>query len=279
MRVSVAKTGRLTAMAFLLGLALVPAASANVTITPTNVLIEGRQRYADVNLINDADTQNSYEINWRFFRMEELTGAYVEQTTPTTDFDLTQNIIFTPKRMSLPPKGMQKVRFGLRLKGEPPAPGDYRAHIEFKQAGTVTANHSPSVKKDTVVGIGLTVGFSIPVIYRVGESDALASFGQITTQINPKTQKIEAIIPVNRSDSKFGLLGHLFVYYNDKKVGELRNANVFPEIRSRVFALPLEVTSLSGGRLRIVYSEQDRSSKLDKSKVGIMAEKTIQIGR
>lgn len=254
---------------------LTSSALASLTITPTLLVIEGRERYADVNLINNSDKPQSYAINWRFFKQGELEGNYLTSEKSITDFDLTQNLVFTPKRVRLAPDDLQKIRLGLRLKGEPPAPGDYRAHLELKESSENAAPGQSQGQGRTSVGVKINVGFSIPVIYRVGAPDVQGVIGDVKTQINPNTKQIELVVPVSRkpATSKFGLLGHFRVYLGDTLIGEQKNANVFPEIETRVFKIPLKTMALNSGSVRIVYSDY----KFDGNEQAVLAEKTMTI--
>lgn len=262
-------------------------AQATVTITPTAVVIEGRNRYADVNLINTSDKETSYEIGWRFYRMTEGTGAYVDVTGPTTAFDLSQYLIYSPRRVTLTPGASQKIRLALRLTGEPPEPGDYRAHLELKEAEAPPpppSDDPPADAGDTAqdgrkkisVGIGVSVGFSIPVVYRVGEAPVTATIGTVTRAVNPRTGRIELSIPVTRAEGPYGIVGHLQVFYTapggqETIVGEVKNANIFPEINARTFTVPIRVDNLNGGSLRVVLRDADRKKDI------VFAETTIPV--
>lgn len=278
MKRNILKNGLLTcaaiAAAFVGG---VPAANAGLTVAPTIAVIAGRDRYADLSLINPDKEAAFYEVGWTFMKMEEGTGKYIDTDKSTTDFDLTKHIVVTPRRVTLPGKGVQKVRFGLRLNGEPPAPGDYRAHVTLASKPAESApqqvdkQSDPSQPKKARVGVTINVGFSIPVVYRVGESTDTVEMGAVKTQINQTTKKIEVVIPVTKTKSAFGAMGAMNVYYKDELVGEVKNANIFPEITSRTFVVPLKVEKLAGGSLKIVYRD------FDKKKDKILAEKTIPV--
>lgn len=261
-----------TVMAALGTLVALPA-KANITITPTMVMIEGRDRYADVNVANTTGQRQTYELEWKFLKMDEGTGHYKVVDKPLTDFDLTQNIVFTPRRVTLAPKGVQKVRLGLRLKGEVPPPGDYRAHLEFVNyaAEPQTADDQTVGPRESRIRVGLNVGFSIPVVYRVGDGTGDASIGTVTTEINPKTNKIEAVVPLTRADNPYGTMGAILVDYNGKRVGQVRNANIFSEIKSRTFRVPLDTKSLSGGALDITYvsTNSDKEIVYDSKRINI----------
>jgi P pilus assembly chaperone PapD len=254
---------------------VVPAKAA-ITITPTLVVIEGRARYADVNLVNSGDLLSTYAIGWRYYKMEEGTGGYLNSEGSTTDFDLGKNMIFTPRRIAIDPQQVQKIRLGLRLKGEPPPPGDYRAHLELKEVPADAAAPAQDKKpgqRGASVGVKVNVGFTIPVVYRVGESDAKVEIGKIETRINQKSGRIEVLVPATKSKSNFGILGRLEIYYKDDLVGQVKNANIFPEINQRTFKIPLTVNTMSGGSLHIVYKD------FHKDQDNILTEKTVPVGR
>ncbi len=243
-----------------------------LTISPTIIIIEGKNRYADVALINTSDVVQDYEVSWKFLSMEEGTGKYKESGASTTPFDLTKNMVFTPKRVRLEPKSMQKVRLGLRIKGEAPPPGDYRAHLELREAA-VSPDQAKPASKGTSVGIKINVGFSIPVVYRVGASDVTAEIGDVVLGVNPVTSKIEASVPIQLSESPYGVLGHLYVYYNNKLIGEVGNANIFAETHKRTFTVPLKSDKLSGGSLKVVFMDYRK----DQNRT--YAQKIIEVGK
>lgn len=258
---------------------------ANVTITPTIAVIEGRERYADVNLLNITESPHTYAIGWKFMKMVGTEGAYMNADKSLTDFDLTKNIVFTPKRVTIEGGAMQKIRLGLRLKGEPPAPGDYRAHLELVDVGTpdILPMQPPSPdelprqptegEKQITAAVKVNVGFSIPVVYRVGESTAKPVIGTVTMGID-KAGRPEVIIPVTKVGGEtYGVMGQIIIMYEGKTVGEVRNANIFPETTSRVYKIPLNVQKVSGGSLRIVYKHYDPTNQT------IYAEKTIPVGK
>lgn len=249
---------------------------AGLSIVPTLVVIEGRERFADVNLINTSKEAKTYEVRWRFFEMEEGTGSYLDREKSLTEFSLADHVVFTPRRVRLEPNKLQKIRLGLRLSGEPPAPGDYRAHLEFKEinpAAPVNQTSNDGGEKATV-GVKINFGFSIPVVYRVGESNVKAQIGDVKSAYNDKTKNLELIVPVSKaSGDNYGLLGHLLVYQGDKLIGEQKNANIFSEAKSRTFNVMLNVDRLEKGSVRVVYMEAEKGDKARAT----FAEKNIAI--
>ncbi|PZQ48273.1 MAG: hypothetical protein DI551_01940 [Micavibrio aeruginosavorus] len=267
---------------FLLVFGLLPQkAHAELTITPNVVLIQGRDRFAEVNLINTGDSATTYQIGWRFFKMTETGYQPVEASL--TPFDLSQNVVFTPRTVTLEPGVRQKVRLALRLKSEPPAPGDYRAHLSFKMVSDPLASlkakkNAPGEHKN-IVGVGMKVGYSIPIIYRVGESNSVVTIDKAAFQINPKNKKPEATVTFSRGEGAYGVVGHLYLYHKpasgeEKLVGEISNANIFSELKSRTLTIPLNVETLSGGALHVVYMKTESKNQKD-----IIAERSFPIGQ
>lgn len=262
----------LYALALIAGAVAAWPAFANITVTPMLIVMEGRDRYADVNLVNTGGNTESYAITWRHMKMVEGTGAYEPVETSNTTFDLAQHVVMTPRRVSIEPGGMQKIRLGLRLKGEPPAPGDYRAHLEMtNDTRPDTSGAKPAKEGEVTVGVKINVGVSIPVIYRVGESDVTATIGDISTQINEKSKGIEVNVPVTRSGGPFGIYGHIKIMSGGKIVGEVKNANLFAEINQRTFVIPLNIDNDLGQTLEIVYKHY--SPKNDT----VFAQKTFNV--
>ena len=65
----------------------------------------------------------------------------------------------------------------------------------------------------------------------------------------------------------------MVVTYNDKVVGEVKNANIFREIENRTFAVPLSVDKLSGGALYVTYKD------FDNKKEKVYDQKTVPISK
>ncbi|MCB1538998.1 MAG: hypothetical protein H6865_01585 [Rhodospirillales bacterium] len=255
-------------------------ARAGIAVSPMTVMISGHQRYADVTVINTGDSVETYEMAWRHMRMQEKTGNYDNvETSPDGDFDLAAHLVFSPRRVTLAPHAAQKIRMALRLDGAVPPSGDYRAHFLLQQTSLPdsAADDDGNEIKDNKVSVRILVGFSVPVVYRVGDGRAKAVIGDVATRINPDTHAIELTVPVTREEGPYGIQGTLGVTYESpdgsrRYIGGLNNANIFREIRERDFTLPLKVKALSGGKLHIVYADANDEKT-------IYAEKWIPVGK
>ncbi|MEZ5814798.1 MAG: hypothetical protein R3E13_08825 [Alphaproteobacteria bacterium] len=239
------------------------AAYADITITPTRVVFNDGDRFSEVVLINTGDKQVTYEINWRFFTMVEgANAAYEEADGPTTEFDLTQHMVYTPRRVTLAPGGKQKIRLALRRPAEV-QPGEYRAHLGFskvREAEPLESAEDPGRKSGALVKIN--VGYTIPVIFRAGQPDVEGTIESVSFRRNEQNGRLHAIVTLARSGGPYGVLGHLYIY-NDKNevIGEVSNAHIFPEVNRRVLDVPL-LDENPGSNLRVVLAHYNRAKGL-----------------
>ena len=265
---SLCKTVRVLALTFLATLSLMPKAYADMTITPTIVVFEGRDRFKDVTLINTSNEQKTYEVGWRFYRMlNEGLAPYMDIDDSLTEFDLSENIVYTPRRVTLAPGGKQKIKLALRRRQDLPA-GEYRAHLAFK---AVRAEEPVNAESDDDVtgevrklsaAVKINLGFSIPVVLNVGEPEVSADIKLLSLQRNQQSGYVEALVEVHRTGGPYGILGYLRVYNSqDQVVGEVSNAYVFSEADVRTFKIPLPKEELlTGESLRVALDYYDRQA-------------------
>lgn len=162
----------------LLGLLLMSAnqAIAELMLYPTRLVIEGNQRTAQVQLINNGADSTTYRISLINQRMNE-DGSFSSVTTalPGEQF-ADEMLLFSPRQITLAPGATQTVRIMVR-KPSGLAEGEYRSHMLFSQqpepavAGTDIETRDVPVQ---VIGVTITalISASIPVIVRHGEIDA-----------------------------------------------------------------------------------------------------------
>lgn len=239
-------------------------ASANILITPTRVVFEGRDRYADVTLVNNGKKSMKYEMEWVYHLMQPETGYYAVVEDLGDGFDLSKNIVFSPRRVELAPGAKQKVRLALRRPAEVPD-GDYHVHLKFRALPTELSTDGLEAEAPAAAQVRINVSYTIPVILRAGEPDVKASIGRIELVRNPSTGLLNAHVPVKRPEnSPYAVLGYFWVYHvdasnNEELIGELSNAHIFSEIDERTFDVPLR-KDISGGSLKFVLRYFDKKN-------------------
>lgn len=237
-------------------------ANANILITPTRIVFEDRDRFSVVTLVNNGDTVKSYEMDWVHFSVDGNGEVTMQMEKTGGGFDLSEHIVFSPRRVTLEPGAKQKIRLALR-RPETIPDGDYSVHFRFHALPDPVLVLEPGQEKKMEASIKINVSYTIPVVLRVGEARVTADIGQINMSRN-NTGALDINIPVTRSDSPYAVLGWLKVFHEttngEELVGEISNAHIFTEMSRRDFVVPLKKELSGGGRLRIVLRYYDLSS-------------------
>ncbi len=148
------------------------AATKSVMLAPTRVVFEGRTRSAVVRLINPNNEACSFKVELVAVRMDDF-GNRAETKTPDAGELFAQKLIrFSPRRTTLPPRGLQTLRLMVRKPGDLPE-GEYRAHLKvtpIPDAPTEKQGNGQEAGKVSI-SIDLLFSISIPIIIRHGEGD------------------------------------------------------------------------------------------------------------
>lgn len=243
-----------------LGAAALPAlAAGDLLVAPTRLILDG-SRGTEVVLNNIGGAPATYRISLEIKRMTAAGGLdeiAEEDITPAERAALDM-IVFSPRRVTLPPNQPQVVRVGVRVpEGLPP--GEYRAHMLFRAVPDATPAEAAGAKPASAdVSIALTpiYGITIPVIVRVGDLVAEASIGEAWVSEGADGAAFNFDLARSGNRSVYG-----DVEVTRPGVAEpllvARGIAVYPEIGARKVSLrvPDEVAAKLKGPVRIRYSE------------------------
>lgn len=266
--------------ALMAGASFVVPASAQLLITPLQVTMEGRTRANDIVLVNTSQETNTYRLEWMQMELSQKTGGYQPSDMKSGKLFLQNFAVFSPRQVTLGPGEKQTVRIGVR---RPPdlADGEYKSHLKFK----VEAKPPPPAQKDPSLGKNefragaqVQASFIVPVVYRSGEYDCKITLGDPSFNINEKTGKMIITVPVERAGIH-GVIGLIEAYYKpeggeETLLGGVGNANLFPEITSRSFKIPTQVSGLEAGTLRLKFLKAEGQ----KNNYVQLDEKTYPVG-
>lgn len=161
-------------------------ALAGLMLYPTRVVMEKKDRSAQVVLINNADKPESYRINIVNRRMTE-TGEIVSADTALPDERFADTMLrYSPRQVTLPPGKSQIVRIMVRKPADLPA-GEYRSHLQFDRVSDAEGsadleNLAKPKEGEIAVFIQALVGASIPVIVRHGETSVTISLADLALE-------------------------------------------------------------------------------------------------
>ncbi|HTF84838.1 MAG TPA: hypothetical protein VL987_09655 [Cellvibrio sp.] len=252
----------LTSLLLLLG--AVPA-FAELMLYPTRVVIEGNQRTAQIQLINNGTESKTYRIAVVNRRMSE-TGGFVDIDEPLPGELFADHMLrFSPRQVTLAPGAGQTVRVMVR-KPANLAEGEYRSHLLFSQQPEASGQNSVETRKEHDKGIGVVItpliGASIPLIVRHGKLDAEVKLTHLELQ-QSRGQASFLALRLERSGER-SVYGDLTVTFTPKGGSEtvVARANgvaVYSPNPVRRARLALELPGekpLANGSLRVTFQEQ-----------------------
>ena len=236
-----------------------------VTVTPTRIVFEGRQRSAEVILVNTTSTPATYRISFKNMRMLE-DGSYEDIVAPVNgELFADQMIRYSPRQVYLEPGESQTVRLLLR---KPPdlAPGEYRSHLLLQSIPPETAGkdiEKPDIPEGVIqIQISTVFAITISVIIRQGELSATVIITDLALKSSENSNEPTILfLRLNRSGNR-SVSGEVKVTFKSDKegdeqvVGLAQGIAVLSPYPTRTVKLPLRMPEgvvLQNGRLHIVY--------------------------
>jgi fimbrial chaperone protein len=240
---------------------------ADLMLYPTRVVFEKDQRAAQVELVNQGKTPETYRISVVNRRMGE-SGEFIVISEPGPGELFAESMLkYSPRQVTIPPGSSQTVRILLRKPADL-APGEYRSHLQFDRVADASGRSSvEDVGKDKPSGVGVIlsalVGASIPVIVRHGDTQASVSLSHValapsTTQAGPA---VSFDIQREGNRSVYGDLSVTFTPRQGAAVDAARASGVavYAPNGLRRARMPLDLPQgavMSGGTLRVSYRER-----------------------
>ncbi|MCX6335483.1 MAG: molecular chaperone [Bacteroidia bacterium] len=247
-------------------LLLIPAENAfaqgNLLITPRRALFEGKTRSLDLNLANIGKDTAIYSISLIQERMKE-DGSFESITEPDPGQRFADRYIrFFPRTVTLGPNESQSVKVQLIRSGEL-EPGEYRSHFYFRATPVnLPLGEDQKVNDTTTLTVKLTpvFGLTIPVIIRVGDSDAKVTITGLSLDFNAGTDPVLKMA-FNRTGN-MSVYGNIVVDHISPQgvithVGMANGVSVYTPNTIRRFQLALNKVSgidLKSGKIRVTYS-------------------------
>ncbi|WP_295529818.1 hypothetical protein, partial [Novosphingobium sp. Chol11] len=222
----------------------------DINLFPKRVVIDDRQRLANLGLYNRAVATGEYEITVADMAMQP-DGRLVELASitdpaaralikPASGF-----LRWSPRRVSLPGSEAQMVRIMARVPPELP-PGEYRSHFTVVSVPPETGGTSidEASGAESADGIGVRIvprfGISIPVIVRVGQTTLNVGLKDFAMIAQPGGGRVLSFkITREGSRSAFGDIT-ITAPGAKKPVGEIKGIGVYTEIAERSVEIVLD---------------------------------------
>lgn len=247
-------------------------AQAKLLVSPLYISLEGRERTSQLVVANVSDRTLTYRLKWdQVIQDPTNNGKYKEQDPAVNGPYLQDFAVFSPRQVTLKPTESQTVRIGIRRPADLPE-GEYKSHIKLEIIQN--PDELQPVKGITAI---VNMGYSLPVVYRVGEYNCQIEMGEPAITTNQKSGNLMLKLPVDRSGIH-GVLGQIEVFYTPRN-GERKlimtygNVNMFPEINERIYDIPLNAPGFKPGKIDLVFYKAEGK----RDEYIVMDQKTIDI--
>ena len=152
------------------GVSAADAASADLTLAPTRIIMEKDARYATVNVKNAGDGTGRYRIDVVDASMQGNGGVKLLENDARDPFSARDNLSISPHSMTLAPGDYQTVRILVKNK-DALADGEYRSALKVTMTETDVDAVTNRPKGDAVgIVIKPKLVMAIPIILRRGET-------------------------------------------------------------------------------------------------------------
>jgi hypothetical protein len=237
-------------------------AQGNLLITPRRVVFEGTKRSMDLNLANTGKDTATYAISLIQIRMKE-DGGFETITEPDPGQNFADRYIrFFPRSVILGPGEAQSVKVQVS-KVNDLASGEYRSHFYFRAVPNIKPlGEETAVKDTTSISVQLTpiFGITIPIIIRIGESDAKVNISDLRLNILKDTiPNLSLLFNRTGNMSVYGDLAvdHISTQGKITRVGVANGVAVYTPNTIRRFQFNLNKVpgvDFKTGTLRVIYS-------------------------
>lgn len=269
MKMKLVNFGRLSRAAALLLLFLCghQSALAGLMLYPTRVVLESKDRSAQVELINNGDQPETYRIGIFNRRMTETGDIVAADQAQAGELFADELLRYSPRQVTLQPGKSQTIRIMVR-KPAGLATGEYRSHLQFDRvadvAGATDLENLAKPEKGAIsIVLQALVGASIPVIVRHGETTVTTTLADLTLESAPGKDKALLSFTLNRDGTRsvYGDLVATFTPAGGKalEVAKVTGVAVYVPNAWRKSKLPLQLPAglaLKKGTLTLRYHER-----------------------
>lgn len=236
-------------------------AAGDLIVAPTRVVFEGRDRSAQLSLVNKGSATATYRISVVNMRMQP-DGNLVEIAQPDPGQEFADKLFrYSPRQVTLEPGASQAIRLLLRKPADLAA-GEYRSHLMMR---AVPDNQGQSVEAPAQ-GAAVTLipifGIAIPVIVRHGDLNYAISINDLGYAAPDADNPLpRATFSLERSGnrSSFGdLTASVNIDGKDVVLSQIMRLAVYTPNTSRAVEMRLRVpdgVNLSGKELTVRYAE------------------------
>ncbi len=240
-------------------------ARAEILLLPTRIVMESGDRYVTVIARNTGDATANLRLELVDMAMQE-NGKVIIMTQEEKDpYSAIPFLRLAPLSMTLKPQASQTIRILLRKPQELEA-GEYRSHLKVNVEDDNVEETEAKKKadtKETSISVKARLAFTIPVIFRTGETSIAVKFDKARVVRNEQGKPVLSFALLKEGNRS--VMGDFAIGYSAAggKMEVIKNFPGVPIYRSTprrevlilLDDLPANV-DLSKGKMNIVYTAQ-----------------------
>lgn len=236
-------------------------ALAELLVIPIRASFGPRDRAQAITLVNTSQKTNTYRLEWKYFRLQENGGMTEVPEDQWPQMPRIGDMVkIAPRQVIIPPQGKQVIRLSLRRPANLPD-GEYRAYLSITRLADTSTIREQADRKGTGVVLGVNLSLNVPVVVKQGAGDAAGKIGNVAFAPPSHTTGGKPALKVDllQQHTTFSPYGRINVFWQnpggqEKLIGFVENAYIYPEIEKRTYTIPLSVNAVEGGSLRIEYT-------------------------
>ena len=263
-------------------------ALGDLTVTPTRVIFEGRERSKTIHLVNRGNVKATYRVEFTQMAMADDGNMSEIDVAEEGQVFADSMLRYSPRQVDIEPGDSQTIRIMVR-KPRDLAAGEYRSHLVMyaipDQAGNSQTldNLQPLKEQEVGISLGVIYRVSIPVVIRHGDLNAEFSFSSadyLTAAENTELTEAESTEARDGQGSRVSftlerkgtrsVYGDIEVAYQPDTenqwyvVGMVKDFVVYVPNNKRKTSLPLiapEGIDIDKGQLKITFSQGEKREK------------------
>lgn len=236
-----------------------------ILVSPQRVILEGRSRTAQINMVNPGDQPRQFRIDLIHMAMDSQGRLRKIQEPTAAQKEIEKMVRFSPRRTFLNPGQSQTIRLMSRRPANT-ADGEYRLHLSLAPIPIPASDKPEKIKnapEQTAFDIKLLIGITLPVFIRYGElrADVEASGLELVKNRDKSFVNIDLSRTGSRSvstDVDIFLLSQNSE--TEEKIGIVAGAAVYYPNALRTVKIPLSVPAgfnFSGSQLKAVIRDHE----------------------
>lgn len=248
-----------------------------MSILPTRVIIENKQKKAKVSIKNNGDSPCHIKAEIIDLYFDE--DWKIIENAAQDKYSAKDMIRVSPRSFTVGPKTTQTIWLKVR-RSEDKSSGEYRSHLQIFETGgnnyiDIQKNKVGSAKAD-VKSVPLSFKLTFPVLVRMGEMDYKVKIKEATIA-KDADNKLQLNLIMNRSGNRTAY-GSIKASYKDEKnqehlVGESGEFAIYRSNDVRKLAIPLSLdkSQIPSKKITIRYvtGKEDGYKVLDQRELNL----------